>query len=121
MKAIQALKSLAVVALLSLSIPGLTFTSAANASTRTFRTVQYEQEVASFNRVEYRVASGAMYCRRVNTNGGRLNVRSYPGGRIIAKITNGSYIRIVSRRGDGWVRIASPVRGYVSARYLSYC
>ena len=124
MKALQTLKSMAVVAILSLALPALNISSAAaNPSTGFAQNVQRsEGELVSLNnQTEYRVASTLTYCRRVKTKGSRLLVRSTPGGRVIGYLRNGTYVRISDRGVNGWVRIVAPIRGYVSANYLTYC
>lgn len=121
MKLIKTLKSMAVMALLSVGMTGFSFPSAASASTIVARSVSYERTVTTYyGGSGYRVAS-AGYCRRVSTNGGRLNVRRVPGGRIVGKLYNGTRVRISGYSSNGWVRVTGPIRGYVSGAYLSYC
>jgi len=60
-------------------------------------------------------------CRRVVTLGRNLNVRSSPGGTIISSLPNKTLVTIESRSVNGWVRISSPVSGYISARYVKLC
>lgn len=120
MQAMKALKSLAVVAMLSLSLPGLNIFSAASANARMSQ--GYQGEITALNDGgEYLVASALTNCRRVNTKGGRLFVRSSPNGRIVGALRDGDYVRIINRGANGWVPVAAPVNGYVYARYLTYC
>ncbi|HEY9852276.1 MAG TPA: SH3 domain-containing protein [Leptolyngbyaceae cyanobacterium] len=123
MNAIKSLKSLAIATIFSIAIPGLSIFSAANASTGISQNMQRsEGEYTSLiNSGEYQVASALVNCRRVNTKGGRLYVRSSPGGRIVGALRDGTYVRIINRGSNGWVPVAAPVRGYVSGRYLTYC
>jgi len=118
MKVLKALKSMAVMALLSVGMTGFSFPSAANASSVVAR---YEREVTTYYGGGYQIASAGTTCRRVSTNGGRLNVRSVPGGRIVGKIYSGTRVWITGYRSNGWVRITGPVRGYVSGSYLRSC
>ncbi|MCL1471330.1 SH3 domain-containing protein [Argonema antarcticum] len=122
MKVLKALKSMAVMALLSVGMTGFSFPSAANASSVVARSVRYEREVTTYyNRGGYEIASAGTTCRRVSTNGGRLNVRRVPGGRIVGKLYGGTRVWITGYRSNGWVRITGPVRGYVSGSYLRSC
>lgn len=121
MKVLKALKSMAVMALLSVGMTGFSFPSAANARSVFARSVSYERTVTTYYGGEYQVASALTSCRRVSTNGGRLNVRRVPGGRIVGKLYSGTRVRITGYRSNGWVRVAGPVSGYVSGSYLRSC
>lgn len=122
MKVFKALKSIAVMALLSVGMTGFSFPSAASARTVVARSVSYERTVTTdYGGSGYQVASALTSCRRVRTNGGRLNVRSVPGGRLVGKLHNGTRVRITGYRSNGWVRVTGPIRGYVSGVYLRSC
>lgn len=60
-------------------------------------------------------------CRRVVTSGSDLVVRSSPDGPVIGSLPNKSHVMIENRSNNGWVRISSPLKGYVSAGYLKLC
>ena len=60
-------------------------------------------------------------CRRVVTRGDSLNVRLSPGGSIVGSLTNRTLVAIEGQSVNGWVRISSPIRGYVAAAYLKLC
>ena len=47
----------------------------------------------------------------------RLHVRFTPGGEVRGYLTEGEIV-LVKTQGEGWIKIESPVAGWVSARYL---
>jgi uncharacterized protein YgiM (DUF1202 family) len=77
------------------------------------------QPLSSRNAERYRVAQ-ATSCREVDVNTA-LNVRQQPGGAVIGTLENAQNVSIVGEPQNGWVRIESPMNGYVSASYLTYC
>ncbi|MCA1993154.1 MAG: SH3 domain-containing protein [Coleofasciculus sp. S288] len=59
-------------------------------------------------------------CREVDVNTS-LNVRQQPGGPVIGTLEDEQNVYISGEPVNGWVRINSPIDGYVFARYLNYC
>jgi len=61
-------------------------------------------------------------CRQVAASGG-LYVRQAPSinSAVVGKVVNGRYVTIQNPGANGWVPISVPLRGYVSADYLTYC
>lgn len=61
-------------------------------------------------------------CRRVLASGG-LQVRQQPsiGSTVVGVVADGQNVTIKNSGASGWVPIAAPLQGYVSAAYLRYC
>lgn len=82
--------------------------------------LETEQGAYTPNSGSYQVAAIRTVCRVVDTNGGRLRIRQWPGGPIIGVIYNGTAIRvIVGSYERGYVAIRTG--GYVYANYLRRC
>ena len=73
------------------------------------------------NESEYKLAQASANCRRIGTNGTRLNVRSSAGGTIIGSLPDTTLVTIRNTGTNGWVPISSPRQGYVSGAYLKSC
>lgn len=61
-------------------------------------------------------------CRQVSAWGG-VYVRREPSinSAVLGIVANGRYVTIQNPGANGWVTISVPLRGYVSADYLTYC
>jgi len=61
-------------------------------------------------------------CRQVAAKSG-VYVRQEPSvdSAIVGVVTNGRYVTIENQNLNGWVQISVPLKGYVSANYLSDC
>ncbi|MBD2565055.1 MULTISPECIES: SH3 domain-containing protein [Nostoc] len=71
---------------------------------------------------KYQLVQAPDNCRRVETNGDNLNIRSSPDGEIIGTLRNYSLVIIENSNSSGtWIPISSPQSGYVSATYLKPC
>lgn len=70
---------------------------------------------------QFLLSRDSAQCRRVVTQGSHLYIRSSPGGSIIGSLPNRTLVTLEGSRVKGWVRISSPVKGYVSATYLKLC
>ncbi|MDZ8089826.1 MAG: SH3 domain-containing protein [Nostoc sp. DedQUE12b] len=71
---------------------------------------------------KYQLVQAPDNCRRVETNGDNLNIRSSPDGAIIGTLRNYSLVIIEkTNSSSSWVAISSPQSGYISAAYLKQC
>ncbi|MBE9125006.1 MULTISPECIES: SH3 domain-containing protein [unclassified Coleofasciculus] len=68
----------------------------------------------------YQIAQQTDNCREVDVNTS-LNVRRQPYAQVIGTLDDEQNVNIIGEPVDGWVRIDSPMNGYVFARYLNYC
>jgi uncharacterized protein YgiM (DUF1202 family) len=59
-------------------------------------------------------------CREVEVRTA-LNVRQRPNSTVIGTLRNGQTVTLADRPQNGWVEISSPIDGYVSTSYLTYC
>lgn len=84
------------------------------------QTASATQPPSSQNSDGYQIAQVTTNCREVDVNTA-LNVRQQPGGQVIGTLENGQNINIIGEPANGWVRISSPMDGYVFAQYLNYC
>lgn len=64
-------------------------------------------------------ASAQSTAGKVETKGGRLNIRSSPAGTVIGSIDNGSYVTLKDKK-DGWylAEYATGKQAYVSEAYI---
>ncbi|NEQ73482.1 MAG: SH3 domain-containing protein [Okeania sp. SIO2C9] len=64
------------------------------------------------------------YCTVGNLTDSPLNVRDKPDGEIIDTLESGTVVALGvtdGSEGENWIRIITPIEGYVSARYLKDC
>ena len=58
---------------------------------------------------------------KVQTEGGRLNVRNSPGGTVIGSLKNGSWLTVKEKSGDWYLaEYSDGKRGYVSGSYVKH-
>jgi uncharacterized protein YgiM (DUF1202 family) len=74
------------------------------------------------NQNEYLVAQAADSCRQITARTS-LNVRREPSlnSPVVGTINSGRNVTIQNLGTNGWVPIAAPVEGYVSANFLASC
>ena len=61
-----------------------------------------------------------LYTARVETDGGMLNVRDAPGGRVIGSLAPGEEVGVLCDEGE-WAEIAyGSGTGYAAKRYLCF-
>jgi uncharacterized protein YgiM (DUF1202 family) len=104
---IRSLAALAAFGFLGMAIP-----SGAIAQEANFDQVRSQKQTVP--------ASGE--CRRVSASYG-LNLRSRPSieAPVVDLLANGARIEIENRGSNGWVPVAEPADGWVSAQYLKQC
>ena len=115
-------QSIAVTPLLSLAVTAFATpsTAASKAMPQSIK-VTPPQPTSSQNEGKSQVAQDPANCRRIVTSGDPLFVRSSPDGPIIGSLPNQTIVTLEKRSPNGWARISSPVKGYVSAAYLKLC
>lgn len=112
-------KTIAFASLISITL--MAFTTSTSAESRT--PVFYEKRTSLQKEEASLVAQNGNSCREVSAKGTGLYVRQEPTvySTALGIVEDGRNVTIQGSSIDGWVRISTPIQGYVYADFLSSC